>query len=104
MDVTVQPEEIVSELIHRRRRQILVHSILYYRMNETLIADATFDRWAHELAVLQQQHLEISEGVDYMREAFRAFSGDTGFDLPLEDTRANEVARELLRYSLENHR
>lgn len=36
-------EERIRELIHRRRRQVLVHSILYYKLDQTLIADAQFD-------------------------------------------------------------
>ena len=31
--------EKISELINRRRRQILVHSIIYYKMDKNLIAD-----------------------------------------------------------------
>lgn len=87
---------MIEELIHRRRRQVLVHSILYYGLNESIIDDATFDKWARELAELQRAHPGASERVEYMREAFRDFTGDTGFDLPLTDQRANRVARDLL--------
>ena len=37
--------ETIRELIHRRRRQVLVHSILYYRLGKPLISDRQFDRW-----------------------------------------------------------
>lgn len=85
----------LAELIHRRRRQVLVHSILYYRLDASYIPDATFDAWAHELADLQKSHPEVSEGVDYMRDAFRGFTGDTGHHLPLDDPRALNVAHHL---------
>jgi hypothetical protein len=89
----------IAELIHRRRRQILVHSILYYKRDRPLIADHTYDQWAQELIRLQREHPEISEGVDYHLDAFRAFTSSTGFNLPLDDPRANNVADELLKHS-----
>lgn len=89
----------LAELIHRRRRQVLVHSILYYALDASTVSDATFDAWAHELADLQAKHPEISEGVAYMRDAFRGYTGDTGHHLPLKDPRATAVARDLLHYS-----
>ncbi|QOP65173.1 DNA ligase [Arthrobacter phage Phives] len=91
--------DVVASLIERRRRQILVHSILYYRLDSSLIPDATYDAWAQELIRLQAEHPEISESVDYHLDAFRNFTSSTGFDLPLTDERANRVARDLLLYS-----
>lgn len=87
----------IQELIHRRRRQVLVHSILYYAYNVNLIPDATFDLWAQELAKLQLDHPEDSEAVEYHLEAYRGFTGETGFHLPLYDRRAGEIARKLLQ-------
>lgn len=84
------------ELINRRRHQILVHSILYYRLDSTLVPDATFDGWARELAALQREDPEASEAVEYQLTAFRNYTGNTGFDLPLDDSEATEVAQRLL--------
>lgn len=86
----------IEELIHRRRRQLLVHSIIYYRLGETIVPDAVFDSWAKELAALQTQHLQLSESIPYMRYAFSDWTGETGFHLPLMDRRASAVAEELL--------
>lgn len=91
--------DVVASLIERRRRQILVHSILYYRLDASLIPDHVYDAWAQELVRLQREHPEISEAVDYHRDAFRRFTSSTGYDLPLDDARANRVARDLLTYS-----
>lgn len=94
--MVIGPAAAVEELIHRRRRQVLVHSILYYRLDSSLVDDATFDRWAHELADLQHEHPDASEGVAYMRDAFRGFTGDSGYHLPLTDPRGTYLARHLL--------
>jgi len=87
----------VEELIHRRRRQILVHSIIYYKNGESIIPDSTFDAWAQQLAKLQKDHQQLSESIPYMRYAFSDFSGESGFHLPLTDKAANRIADELMR-------
>lgn len=92
-------DDTIAALIERRRRQILVHSVLYYRLDSSLIPDATYDAWAQELIRLQREHPEISESVAYHLDAFRNFTSSTGYDLPLDDARANRVARDLLTYS-----
>lgn len=86
----------IEELIHRRRRQLLVHSIIYYRLGETIIPDAVFDSWAKELAALQRDNLQLSESIPYMRYQFSDWTGETGFHLPLMDRAAGKVAEELL--------
>lgn len=72
-----------------------MHSILYYRFGESIIPDAQFDAWAQELALLQSQHPEDSKAVEYYRDEFTDFTGETGFHLPLWDPRAQNVARHL---------
>ena len=34
----------IRELISRRRRQVLVHSVIYYKLNANLIDDATWSK------------------------------------------------------------
>lgn len=71
----------IKALINQRRRQILVHSCLYYRMNTSIIDDHRFDQLAYELVELQKQYPEIAaECIE--AEAFEHFDGTTGFDLP----------------------
>ena len=73
--------EAIASLIRRRRRQILVHSFLYYRLNTNIIDDATYDRWSKELAGLQKEHPEIAGRIEFA-EDFANFDGSSGFDLP----------------------
>lgn len=91
-------DEQISELILRRRRQVLVHSILYYRLGESIISDHIFDSWARELAKLQQDNPKLSENIPYMREAFWDYTGETGYYLPLTDERATKVALDILKF------
>lgn len=84
------------ELINRRRRQILVHSIIYYRHNTSIIDDATWTKWALELVELQKQYPEIAREAPYAEE-FKNFDGSTGFDLPLDDPWGNNKAMYLMK-------
>ncbi len=43
------------EWVNRRQRQILVHSFLYYQLNENIIDDFTFDKWSKELHEAMQK-------------------------------------------------
>lgn len=74
----------IAELLNRRRRQILVHSIIYYKMNDNLISDSTWSAWATELEELQAEYPEIAAKVPYAKE-FKDFDHSTGMNLPLND-------------------
>jgi hypothetical protein len=87
--------EAIVELITRRRRQILVHSVIYYRWNDSVIDDHTFDRWSKELAELQQQYPDFAAECEW-HEGFKNFDGSSGFDLPLHDPQAVNMAHRLL--------
>lgn len=88
--------DATAELINRRRRQILVHSCIYYRLGAQLIDDYTFDRWAQELVDLQRKHPDIAANCVYA-VAFSDFDGSTGFDLPYHLPEITATALRLLR-------
>lgn len=88
----------IAALIRRRRRQILVHSCLYYRMNESIVADYVYDGWARELAQLHEQYPDIAATVEFA-DIFENFTGETvsGFDLPTHLPEIYDVASHILR-------
>lgn len=67
----------VAELLNRRRRQILVHSIIYYKMDDNLISDSAWSAWATELEELQKKYPDIAAKVPYAEE-FKDFDHSTG--------------------------
>lgn len=93
--MTIMTDKEIASLIYRRRQQILVHSVLYYRMNENLIDDATWSRWALQLEELQAEYPEIAKKVP-LYEEFKNFDHSTGSDLPLDNEWAINKARYLL--------
>ncbi|AYP68766.1 NAD-dependent DNA ligase [Bacillus phage vB_BpsS-36] len=88
----------IKELINRRRRQIVLHSYLYYQLNTNIISDHTYDAWCKELAELQQKHPEESGAVEYLCKEFKDFDGSTGFHLGDADHSSHDKAMRLLRY------
>lgn len=84
----------IAELIHRRREQMLVHSYIYYKLNDNIIDDVTWSKWAMELQQLQKDYPEISKQVvDY--ELFKDWDGSTGAFLKFS-TRVKNKAKYLL--------
>jgi hypothetical protein len=81
--------DYIREFIHRYRRKLIVHSIIYYELNDNLVNDDTWSRWARELKVVQEFHPELSRTLGFFDEEFEGWEGVTGFALarlPLHET------------------
>lgn len=87
----------VAQLIQRRRLQMLVHSCIYYKMDQNIISDAQWSRWGTELADLQNRYPEISKQVRWA-EAFEDWDGSSGAFLPLDDPWVVNKAQQLLHH------
>lgn len=74
---------------------MLVHSFIYYQLNDSIISDETFDRWAKELVELQETYPTESELAPFY-EAFKGFDGSSGFDLPFNTEEIRSKAYRLL--------
>lgn len=88
----------IKSLIQHRRLQVLIHSCIYYELNESVVSDSTWSKWALELETLQKQNPEISKQVIYV-EAFENFDHSTGCNLPLKDPWVVAKAKWLLSVS-----
>jgi len=86
----------------RRERQILVHSFLYYRMDENIVSDHSYDLWSHELADSIQDHESEFKQTAYYKD-FIGFTGSTGMDLPLGSPEIERIALRLLAIHLKRH-
>lgn len=72
-------EADIPALIRRRRAQILVHSFIYYVLNDSIVSDHVWQEWADELESLQAW----SPGpVGFYDDAFSDWDGATGCHLP----------------------
>ena len=89
--------EWVKERIEYLRKKLLVHSIIYYRLNENLIPDEKWAEWALELEQLTQEYPRIAQNA-FLAEGFKDFDHSTGYNLPLETPWAVQKAMELVLY------
>lgn len=87
--------EEISERINQRRRQILVHSVIYYKYNDSIISDDKWISFAKELRDLQEQYPKIAAACEYAEE-FDRFDYSSGYDLPLDNEWVNVTAQRLL--------
>lgn len=90
----------IKEIINRYRRNILIHSCIYYRLNTSVVEDHEFDRWCNRLVELQKEYPEFAAECDW-HEAFKDFKGETGFDLPLGKPWVQEQAQYVLKLAEE---
>lgn len=89
---------MIAELIARRRRQLYVHSTIYYRLGTSIIDDSTFDRWAYELRDLQRDY-PAESAVAPLAAEFIGWDGTTGFELA--DRSSAEVNEWVMRKAAE---
>lgn len=94
----VQKDIPIEDQINRARRNILVHSILYYKYDENLISDTDYDNWGKRLIFLQERYPVEAQNTPFMVDEFKHFTDTTsGYDLPLDDEWGVRTANWLLR-------
>ena len=82
----------VVEAIGRRRRQMLVHSCIYYALDENVVDDHTWTKWAQQLAKLQDKY---GHRVGFYDSMFEDWDGSSGHHLKF-DADVMRVARRTL--------
>lgn len=90
-------EQTTLEKINQLEQQILVHSIMYYRLGVSIWDDFKYDRKAKELqALMEANPEEFKKSILY--EDFKVFSWESGYDLPLWDSHYTAIAMWLVEY------
>lgn len=92
----------IASKILQRRLQILVHSYIYYELDDNIISDNMWSKWAMELVKLQKDNPIIASKLPYTKD-FLEFDGSTGFNLPYKNKEIIERANRLLRWRDENN-
>lgn len=77
---TINQNNNILNQINKRRRQILVHSYLYYKKDTNLIDDFTFDTWCRELVNLHAKYPKQAKEAVFQK-AFKNWTGCSGYDL-----------------------
>jgi len=100
-------EDPIIAKINQRRRQLLIHSYLYYKLDDTLIDDATYDRFAHELKDLVTKYPDKAKQA-VLSEEFKEWDNEpklfSGYGLPYNLPWVARKAMQLLRYKANEDR
>lgn len=89
--------ETILEKINRLEQQLLVHSILYYRLGTSLWTDMQYDTTAKGLKVIIEENpAEFKQSILY--DAYVNFDWISGYDLPLYHEKYTKIAQWLLIY------
>lgn len=91
-------EPTILERVNQRRRQILVHSFLYYQLNTSKVDDHKYDSFVNDLIDLQAKYPEIAEQGIFADE-FRGFQTGDSFKLPYSHPDVQQWAYKFLHSS-----
>ena len=76
--------------------QVLIHSYIYYELDDNIISDDTWKMWS--LDIVENKHQPYFKELKY-HEIFEDFDGSTGFHLAKQiDEDGREKALKLLRW------
>jgi hypothetical protein len=90
-------QEQLKSLIERRQRQVLVHSIIYYKYNQNIISDYTWSKLAKELYDMQKANPDVAKETEFY-DIFEDFDYSTGSNLPMDHEWGNSIALRLMKY------
>jgi hypothetical protein len=74
-------EDEIKTKIRQRRAQMLIHSCIYYELNDNIVSDHRWQSWADELEALQLANPDCCN-IDFFDIEFRNWDGATGNHLP----------------------
>lgn len=78
--MTVHSKELsTQERIDFLQRYIIVHSYIYYELNDNVISDRQYDAKAKELARLKNHYPELWMKSEYYKQFGDDYNGSTGF-------------------------
>ena len=100
LEAFLEPEvkvlQTIPEKIKQRRAQMLIHSCIYYELNDNIVSDHQWQAWAFELEELQKKHPEHMN-IGFYDKYFQDWDGATGNHLPHRDSWVYNKALRLLR-------
>lgn len=98
-----EDKSAIKSKIRQRRAQMLVHSCIYYEMNENVVSDHEWQKWADELEQLQRDNPDCCN-IDFFDYEFKDWNGATGNHLPHRHPWVFSKANWLLNIEYERRR
>jgi NAD-dependent DNA ligase len=72
---------ITQELIDILQRKIIIHSYIYYYLNDNVISDREYDTLSRTLTNYKNTYPELWKNSMYYKQFGDDYNGSTGFDL-----------------------
>ncbi len=90
-----------QEYIDYLQRYIILHSYIYYELNNNIISDKKYDEKAKELTRYKNEYPELWKQSMYYKQFGDDYNGATGFTLYHDlDEHQKEIIRSLVPRSL----
>lgn len=77
----VTNDDEIKAKIRQRRAQMLIHSCIYYEMDDNIVSDHRWQTWADELEKLQKENPTLCK-INFFDHEFANWNGATGNHLP----------------------
>ena len=87
----------IKAKIKQRRAQMLVHSSIYYELNDNIVSDHQWQAWADELQRLQEDHPDCCT-IGFFDWESRDWTGATGNHLNHRHPWTLNKAQQILKY------
>ena len=69
------------EQINRLQRIIILHSYIYYELNDNVISDREYDLKSNELVKYKNDYPDLWRNSEYYKQFGDEYNGSTGFSL-----------------------
>lgn len=87
----------ILEYIDYLQRYIILHSYIYYELNNNIISDKQYDEKARELVKYKNEYPDLWKQSMYYKQFGDAYTGATGFTLYHDlDKHQKEIIRSLV--------
>lgn len=71
----------IEEYINHLQRFIIVHSYIYYELNDNVISDKEYDAKSKTLMDLKLKYPDLWKSSEYYKQFGDGYNGSTGFTL-----------------------
>lgn len=90
----------MQDLIDYTQRKIIVHSYIYYELNNSVISDREYDALSKKLVVLKNEHPDLWRTSEYYKQFGDDYNGATGFTLYHDlDEHQKEIILSIVHYA-----
>lgn len=71
----------IQDIIDNLQRKIMLHSYIYYELDDSVVSDSDYDFIAHTLVKYKNDYPELWKNSKYYAQFGDEYNGSTGFDL-----------------------